>query len=239
MKCHHATLSSRLDSILKKGLLPDAPKLFTTRSSTPSFGGIYYTKDVGMLPSIMGNLAKFGMLTHNDLVILSFDIGDGAQKRIDEDDYFCVENNKVHYVGPEGIDDELVEKILLKYAKFFADHGESNFLALQKEMRRFFDKAIRYDPDPVKGNLLIGIPPKNICVEAVLRPCLGRSDGEDVVVWKALGGNSQNFFKDMFDSKRISPDIVDHLFPYDCCLEIDESYDEQFLNQNLNFGMSF
>lgn len=232
-KCYHLTLSSRLDSILANGLLPNAQKLFGERHSTPSFGGVYYTKKQTDILNIVKNLAKQGWLAKSDLVILSFQDKPEYVARIDEDDFFRVGNDRkggrcksVRYIGSY-LTPDLVQKIIGKYNQFHSHMSKENFQALQKIMTEFFELAEKQLPRPQKGNFLNSIPANEIQVEAVLKPYLGnnKENGRECVVWKLLQeGEDGLLFRNFLNLCNIKPGVIDHYYPWDCILEYADEY---------------
>lgn len=232
-KCYHLTLSTRLDSILANGLLPNAQKLFGERHSTPSLGGVYYTKKQTDILHIVNNLAKQGWLAKSDLVILSFKDKPEYIARIDEDDFFRVESDgkggrgkSVRYIGPDFASD-LVQKIIGKYNQFHTHMSKENFQALQKMMTEFFELADKQLPRPQRGNFLNSIPVNEIQVEAVLKPYLGKNkeNGRECVIWKLLEkGEDGLLFRNFLNLCHIEPDVIDHYYPWDCILEYANKY---------------
>lgn len=210
----HLTPAKNLPSIMEKGLLPDAKKLFVREwSGTPSFGGIYYTRNLFDIPCIFRNMTKTGVFAHDSLAILSFQ-SDG-ETRIDEDDYIAVSTEKGN-VGATWIgNDEAPEGLLELYRDFLVcGRKEREYLALESGMRDFFEKMKAKNPDPDKGNMLDPVPPGNIVIEAVLTPYI---DDNDHVAWKGCGENAA-FFAEVFDSLDVSPGLLDHYWPYECAL---------------------
>ena len=235
-KCFHLTLSCRLDSILANGLLPEAKKLFGKKHATPSLGGVYYTKDPKHILPVARNFAVQGWLAKSDLAILSFWDKPEYVARIDEDDFFRVVRTEfgeraVQYIGPE-IDSEQAQRVIEAYRNFHRGMRAETFQILQNEMAVFFQMAAQIFPKPLKGNFLNPIPAKEIQVEAVLRPCVGRDNGKDVVVWKLLGTEKDGaWYKKFLDLCRLEPCEIDHYYPYECALERYEFEQEEKTDQ--------
>lgn len=210
----HLTVSGRLDSIMEKGLLPDAKRFFDRRiTATPSFGGVYYTKNIFDIPAILRNMARFGFLARNDLVFLSFRTKGRA--RIDEDDYFRVgmdgRGTELSWIG-EGAPPL---SLMAAYRRWLGHREEAAFNVLSKEMSAFFDMMAVRIPDPDKGNMLDAVPPGDITVEAVLTPFL---DACEKVVWKASAGANRRFFEEVLDALDVHPGQLDNHWPWECAL---------------------
>ena len=190
----HLTTGVALPGILRDGLLPDPPeRLFTPDiSATPSFGGVYYTKNMLDIPVIARNMARTGIFMATEAVLLSFD-GEYAA-RVDEDDFFRVEDGQVKYIHPTW---PCPVEVLDAWRDFLA--GRGSFGLLREKMLAFMEEVSPAFSDPVRGNITEIVPPSCIRVEAVLKA----ECRNGVLCWRSVGGEYGETWKEVFDVLRI------------------------------------
>lgn len=230
-KRYHITVSSKIESILKTGLDPEAKKIFGFGHPTPTFGGIYYTSEITDFPNIIKNLSSLGLLALNSLVIISFPTIHDAY--VDEDDFFCLVDGKIRYSGPYEVNTRIQSNITSLWDNYIKHPYLENYLLLKNEMQAFFDKAPR---NPAKGHIKTYIPPEYICLEAILQPWLDMR--EEKLVWKAEKGDANlTFFEKLLNMLELPVQLIDSHYPYDCALPT-VGFDDQDCKDSQEFELS-